>query len=524
MCFISTRYCRRLACFRRWSPERGSLCARFLREREWGPVISLTSDGGGLGDFVQGGSLANFDGYWTATYTFYVPANAINPVLEFTNFFADDRAVLKLNGTIISSTGAVPPGGSLDGFMVLTDGGPAQPYTFAGPFGSVSGKATSGFVTGINTLTVVLNNTGTGVAGTMNGNLAWNDGTGMGLSGTVSYVVPTGTFDTANPEQWLVSAGHAQNGQNVIPWKVNGTRISVTSDSSAFGTFLPGGTLANFCGYWTAVYTFLVPPSAQSPQLYFNGFYADDRAVVMLNGNTIGSYGIGTSQGQMVLVDDDTHQETPYVFSQQTSGTVTSGFNLGSLNTLKIVVNNTGGNAAGALHTLWTTQGDGNFSKLGRNSDTEPATSRNTSDRHNIVWRRRRSVYSELPNYTVKNTSATTLNWSVVNTGPWLTVTPSSGTLAPGASTTVSATLNSKATVLGPGKYAAALVFINLSDNTATTRQFVLRVNDELVQNGSFETGNATGWSFSNAHSVSVASSSPAESGRYYYIITRIIS
>ena len=118
----------------------------------------------------------------------------------------------------------------------------------------------------------------------------------------------------------------------------------------------------------------------------------------MLNGNTIGSYGIGTSQGQMVLVDNNAHQETPYVFSQQTSGTVTSGFNLGSLNTLKIIVNNTGGNAAGALHTLWTTQGDGYSSKLGRNSDTEPATSRNTSDRHNIVWRRRRSVYSELPN------------------------------------------------------------------------------------------------------------------------------
>ena len=211
-----------------------------------GPVISLTSDGGGLGDFVQGGSLANFNGSWTATYTFYVPANAINPVLEFTNFFADDRAVLKLNGTIISSTGAVPPGGSLDGFMVLTDGGPAGPVHVCRPLRQRSGKATSGFVTGTNTLTVVLNNTGTGVAGTMNGNLAWNDGTGMGLSGTVSYVVRTGTFDTANPEQWLVSAGHAQNGQNVIPWKVNGTILSVTSDSSAFGTSLPGGQVSEF--------------------------------------------------------------------------------------------------------------------------------------------------------------------------------------------------------------------------------------------------------------------------------------
>jgi hypothetical protein len=156
-----------------------------------GDVITVTSTANGLGTFLPGGSLANFDGYWTAAYNFSLPANAANVVLNYSNFYADDRAVLMLNGNVIDSTGTTSAG-SYVGDMVLTDGSAAVPYTFDGPDGQVSGTVSSGFNVGdVNTLEVILNNTGTGVAGTMEGNLAWNDGTGLAITGNVSFsVVP----------------------------------------------------------------------------------------------------------------------------------------------------------------------------------------------------------------------------------------------------------------------------------------------------------------------------------------------
>jgi hypothetical protein len=148
-------------------------------------VISITSSGGDSGTFLPGGSLANFDGFWTAKYTFTLPANAFNVQLNFINFFVDDRGVLRLNGNIISSAAV----GSVVGSMVLTDGGASQPYTFAGTSGNVSGSVSSGFVTGLNTLDIIINNTGAGPVGPLKPNLI-NDGTAFGISGTVSYAVP----------------------------------------------------------------------------------------------------------------------------------------------------------------------------------------------------------------------------------------------------------------------------------------------------------------------------------------------
>ncbi|HTY88167.1 MAG TPA: hypothetical protein VMB80_11930 [Candidatus Acidoferrum sp.] len=155
-----------------------------------GNVISITSTCNDSGAFLPGGSLANFDGYWTAAFTFYLPANAANVQLNYADFFADDRAVLTLNGTIFDSTGLTPDLAQNNGAMVLTDGGPAQPWVFSQPWGQVSGTLTSGFnLGGYNTLKAILNNTGDGIAATMNGHLAWNDGTDLGLTGSITYTV-----------------------------------------------------------------------------------------------------------------------------------------------------------------------------------------------------------------------------------------------------------------------------------------------------------------------------------------------
>jgi hypothetical protein len=154
-----------------------------------GNLISVTSTANGNGTFLPGGSLANFDGYWTAAYNFSLPANAATIVLNYSNFFADDRAVLVLNGNIIDSTG-IPINGSSIGSMVLTDGSAAIPYTFDSPNGLVSGTIASGFnAGGLNTIEIIINNTGTGVPGTMEGNLTPFDGTDAGIIGNVSFTV-----------------------------------------------------------------------------------------------------------------------------------------------------------------------------------------------------------------------------------------------------------------------------------------------------------------------------------------------
>jgi hypothetical protein len=149
-------------------------------------LISLTSNGYGSGTFVSGGSAGNFGGFWTARYNFYLPANATGVSFHYSNFFADDRAVLKLNGNILNATG-VPWG---QGQMVMTLGGPLLDYSpFTFPNGSASGTAVTGFILGgQNAIELIVNNTYSGVTGPLVG--IASDRTDVGLLGTITYTVP----------------------------------------------------------------------------------------------------------------------------------------------------------------------------------------------------------------------------------------------------------------------------------------------------------------------------------------------
>ena len=148
--------------------------------------LALTSDGFSTGTPVKGLNLSTFDGYWTANLPFFLPANAINPVLTYSNLSADDRVVLELNGVPIGNAGK--PNGGL-GFMTLTDGGLNIPYQFTGDL--TSGSATAGFIPGEpNLLEAIVNNTDAGIDGAPR-DISPSDGTGLRLHGTLSYsVVP----------------------------------------------------------------------------------------------------------------------------------------------------------------------------------------------------------------------------------------------------------------------------------------------------------------------------------------------
>ncbi len=172
-------------------------------------TITITSNAFSNGTFLQGGSLANFDGFWTAKYVFTLPYGATNIVLVYSNLLSDDRVVFELNGTAIGATGGQTTSGLTSGKMVFTEGGPSQSYFFSGPNGAVSNTVTGGFIVpGTNVLYAIVNNTGSGIGGdlkTLTGGQG-GDGTTFGVKGTIEYSItpPVLTGITSNAN-YLVS-------------------------------------------------------------------------------------------------------------------------------------------------------------------------------------------------------------------------------------------------------------------------------------------------------------------------------
>jgi|HubBroStandDraft_2_1064218.scaffolds.fasta_scaffold270521_1 hypothetical protein len=144
-------------------------------------ALSVTSSGNSGGTFVGGGSVGDFDGFWTLNYTFALPSDATAVLLDFSGLYADDRAVLELNGTIIGNTDL---NGAVTGQMTLTDGGPNNSFTFTD---ATSGSITTGFdLGGTNVLTIIVNNTGNGAFGSPT-DVSGGDYTVGFLQGSLSY-------------------------------------------------------------------------------------------------------------------------------------------------------------------------------------------------------------------------------------------------------------------------------------------------------------------------------------------------
>lgn len=77
--------------------------------------------------------------------------------------------------------------------------------------------------------------------------------------------------------------------------------------------------------------------------------------------------------------------------------------------------------------------------------------------------------------FTLTNLGATALNWSVINTSSWLTVSASSGSLIGNGAAMVNLSLNSTvATNLAPNTYTATVLFSNVTTKVFQARSFAL--------------------------------------------------
>jgi uncharacterized repeat protein (TIGR03803 family) len=79
--------------------------------------------------------------------------------------------------------------------------------------------------------------------------------------------------------------------------------------------------------------------------------------------------------------------------------------------------------------------------------------------------------------YSLTNKASGTLNWSVTKDATWLSVSPTTGTLAAGGpATNLTLKPNLLANDLPPGSYTATLWFTNLADSFGQTRQVTLAI------------------------------------------------
>lgn len=155
-------------------------------------------------------------------------------------------------------------------------------------------------------------------------------------SKSFAVTLDVGTDNAAN---WSLTGGGASG---ATPWQLT-NNISITSNGLSTGTFVTGGSLAQFNGFWYADEAFTLPADATDISLTFNGLTGDDRVVLELNGTPIGDFFLGfPNGGSGVMSFPPGPPDYAYVFTGQTAGTITTGFVPGQVNLLRLVVNNTG--------------------------------------------------------------------------------------------------------------------------------------------------------------------------------------
>jgi hypothetical protein len=78
--------------------------------------------------------------------------------------------------------------------------------------------------------------------------------------------------------------------------------------------------------------------------------------------------------------------------------------------------------------------------------------------------------------YTLTNTTASAVSWALSNTASWLSVTTSNGSVATGAASSLTVSVNAAASSLAEGNYSAMVFITNLNNHLAQSLTFTLSV------------------------------------------------
>lgn len=136
---------------------------------------------------------------------FTLPTGFSNAVLTITRLAIDDRGLVLLNGAIVDNSGIFGPGA---GFITLTPGGSNDPFTYTGANGARNTVITSGFLSGLNSFRILVNDTSAGINGSpLPGGVFLSGG---GIEASLTYDVASAIPE---PASWaLVIAGFGMLG------------------------------------------------------------------------------------------------------------------------------------------------------------------------------------------------------------------------------------------------------------------------------------------------------------------------
>jgi hypothetical protein len=96
--------------------------------------------------------------------------------------------------------------------------------------------------------------------------------------------------------------------------------------------------------------------------------------------------------------------------------------------------------------------------------------------------------------FSIANLGGTDAVWKVRESGSWLAVNQSTGTVAAGGQSGFTVSLTAKADTLKAGLYKATVTVRNGKNKTVQKLPFTLSIGQNIVANGGFETGDFTGW------------------------------
>ncbi|MEO7098199.1 MAG: M36 family metallopeptidase [Luteolibacter sp.] len=123
--------------------------------------------------------------------------------------------------------------------------------------------------------------------------------------------------------------------------------------------------------------------------------------------------------------------------------------------------------------------------------------------------------------FTLNNSGVSNLNWTASKSQAWLTLSSSGGTLAPGVSTTLTATFNPATHSLVPGSYADTIIFTNSASGATLPRSVDLTIEPQYtpVFWEPFETGTlASAWTITGTgtHRTLVTTANAPHAGVYH--------